>query len=62
MLSQRTNHNNFWGFLPDMALKPENVGPTFSSFNTCPSLPPVATGEGKRRNKFAEWHVAWLAE
>ena len=19
-------------------------------------------GEGKRRNKFAEWHVAWLAE
>ena len=20
------------------------------------------TGEGKRRNEFAEWHVAWLAE
>ena len=19
-------------------------------------------GEGKRRNEFAEWHVAWLAE
>ena len=22
----------------------------------------VKTGEGKRRNEFAEWHVAWLAE
>ena len=20
------------------------------------------SGEGKRRNEFAEWHVAWLAE
>ena len=20
------------------------------------------TGEGKRRNEFAEWHVAWFAE
>ena len=22
----------------------------------------VDNGEGKRRNKFAEWHVAWVAE
>ena len=22
----------------------------------------VKLGEGKRRNEFAEWHVAWLAE
>ena len=22
----------------------------------------VSPGEGKRRNEFAEWHVAWLAE
>ena len=22
----------------------------------------VGCGEGKRRNEFAEWHVAWLAE
>ena len=25
-------------------------------------IPPFTlTGEGKRRNEFAEWHVAWLA-
>ena len=22
----------------------------------------LKSGEGKRRNEFAEWHVAWLAE
>ena len=22
----------------------------------------IFSGEGKRRNEFAEWHVAWLAE
>ena len=22
----------------------------------------VSSGEGKRQNEFAEWHVAWLAE
>ena len=22
----------------------------------------IKFGEGKRRNEFAEWHVAWLAE
>ena len=22
----------------------------------------LSCGEGKRRNEFAEWHVAWLAE
>ena len=22
----------------------------------------VETGEGKRRNELAEWHVVWLAE
>ena len=25
-------------------------------------MPRVSNGEGKRRNEFAEWHVAWLAE
>ena len=28
--------------------------------DTC--SPTLKTGEGKRRNEFAEWHVAWLAE
>ena len=22
----------------------------------------ISTGEGKKRNEFVEWHVAWLAE
>ena len=26
------------------------------------ALWPTLSGEGKRRNEFAEWHVAWLAE
>ena len=25
-------------------------------------LLPLVSGEGKRRNEFVEWHVAWLAE
>ena len=31
--------------------------PTFGDATT--GFPPVG---GKRRNEFAEWHVAWLAE
>ena len=30
--------------------------------NIFKKLKPVANGEGKSRNEFAEWHVAWLAE
>ena len=25
-------------------------------------LLPLVSGEGKRRNEFVEWHVAWFAE
>ena len=30
-------------------LKHEKVGPTFSSFSACPSLPPVATTENDQQ-------------
>ena len=36
---------------------------TFQHPNIRKELPdPLRSGEGKRRNEFAEWHVAWLAE
>ena len=31
------------------------------SLNIRPQVP-SETGEGKRRNEFAEWHVTWPAE
>ena len=30
--------------------------------DTLSNVPRSGYGEGKRRNEFAEWHVAWLAE
>ena len=35
---------------------------TFFFFLKMPKIWVGRTGEGKRRNEFAEWHVAWLAE
>ena len=34
---------------------------TLTDFHA-PRSSPSKTGEGKRRNEFAEWHVAWLGE
>ena len=41
------NYNNFLLIFAGMASKLEKVGPTFSSFNPCQSLPSVAKDERK---------------
>ena len=40
----------FFRVFAGMGLKLEKVGPTFSSFNSCPSLPSVATDHRKRKS------------
>ena len=46
--SGRPNHNTFLVIFKGIALKPENVCTTFSSFNTYLSSPPVATDDRKQ--------------
>ena len=38
----------FFGDFADIALNLENNGPTFSSLNSCPSLPSVDTDDMKQ--------------
>ena len=51
-------------FLRCFRLPPKGVGYTnevFRSLFDSRLIEPM-NGEGKRRNEFVEWHVAWLAE
>ena len=40
--------STFFGDFPCIALKLENIGPTYSTFNLCPSLPSIATEDRKQ--------------
>ena len=45
---ESTNHNNLLVVFTGIALNVEKVGPTFSSFNPCPSLSPFAPDDRKQ--------------
>ena len=40
----------------------ENQSKNYALFGANQCTSSRLFGEGKRRNEFAEWHVAWLAE
>ena len=46
--SGNTNHNNILVICAGIAIKFEKVGPMFSSFNPCQSLPSVETDDRKQ--------------
>ena len=46
-----TRNNFFWYFCVEITLNLEKVGPTFSSFNPCPSFPSVVTNDIKQNKR-----------
>ena len=45
---QEALNKTFWVTFTNIALKLDNIGPIFSSFNRCPPLQSIATGDKRQ--------------